>query len=159
MAKVTCHYCKEKIDKKDAIGLPYGKKTRYYCPNHVGKQPPKEAMYDLVYEIFGCKVLNTILYKEFDEIARIHTYEKMIIYLQDNKQYLEQVMNKEFSSEYAQIRYFASILKNNLTDFVVQQPKSVIKKVVEADLDISANKYKATKQRRGMDDLLNDLID
>lgn len=158
MAYVTCHYCKKKINKNIAFAMPCGKKTRYYCKEHIGKVPPKEEMYNLVYEIFGRKVLNTILYKELDEIASVHTYEKMTAYMEENRAYLEQMMSKTFSTEYAQIRYFSAILKNSLTDFVVRQPEPIIKKEIEVDFDMSANKYKAKKQRKGMDNLLDDLL-
>lgn len=158
MAKVTCHYCKKKIDKKIAVGIKEGKRTKNYCPEHVGMKSPKDQMYDLVFEIFGRKVLNTVIYKELDEIASVHTYEKMISYMEENKSYLEQMVHKGFSSEFAQIRYFSAILKNSLTDFTAKKPEPIVKKEVEIEVDISANRYKSKKKRTGMNDLLKELL-
>lgn len=158
MAKVTCKCCSEKIDKKIAIGVPHGKTTWYYCPEHVGQKSPKEKMYDLIYEIFGRKVLHTVLYKEMDEIASVHTYDKITSFMEENKTLLEQLMYRSYSSEFAQIRYFSSVLKNGLHDFKMRQPEPVIKKEIEVDFDMSTNKYKAKKQRKGIDSLLDDLL-
>lgn len=158
MAYVKCHYCNKKINKNIAFAMPYGKKTRHYCKEHIGKVPPKEEMYNLVYEIFGRKVLNTILYKELDEVASVHGYQKMTAFMEENRAYLEQMMGKSFSSEYAQIRYFSAILKNSLTDFVARKPEPVIKKEIEVDLDVVTSKYKQKKQTQGMDSLLDDLL-
>lgn len=159
MSKVKCRCCGKSIDKKIAVGVPHNKQTWYYCIEHVGQKSPKDKMYDLVFEIFDRKVLNTILYKELDSIANLYTYEKMTAYIQENRSYLEQVMNKDFSSEYAQIRYFAAILKNSLSDYVVKKVEPVIKKNVHFDADMMVNNYKQKQQRKGIDDLLNDLLD
>lgn len=158
MAKVTCKCCSEKIDKKIAIGVPHGKTTWYYCPEHVGQKSPKEKMYDLIYEIFGRKVLNTVLYKEMDEIASIHTYEKMTTYMEENKEYLIQIMEKDFRSEYFQIRYLSAVLKNSLFDYQVKEPTPVIQKASELEFDMTEINYKAKKQRKGMDDLLDEIL-
>ena len=157
MAKVKCAACGEAIDKKIAMGIPAGKRTKYYCPEHVGMKSPKEEMYDMVFEIFGRKVLNTVLYKELDEIAKVHTYQKMTEYMKENKEYLEKCIYKEFVNEYAQIRYFAAILKNSLTDFVVKKPEVIIQKDIDFCMDVPVNNYKAKKKRKGMDSLLDDL--
>ena len=44
-------------------------------------------------------------------------YKAMHFFLKENEAYLHNVMQKEFNSEYSEIRYFTAILKNNLTDF------------------------------------------
>lgn len=160
MAKVTCRYCGEKIDKKIAVGVPSGKTTKYYCPEHVGMKSPKEQMYDLVFEIFGRKVLNTILYKELDEIAKAYTYEKITAYLKENKSYLEDlVYGRSYTSEYAQIRYFSAVIKNSIHNFEIKNFESVIKKEVEIEVETSVNKYKSKKKRVGLNDLLGGLLD
>ena len=43
------------------------------------------------------------------------------------------MQNKSFQSEYAQIRYFAAILKNSLSDFKYEK-KEKINKEVEIDM-------------------------
>ena len=159
MAYVTCYYCKKKINKNIAVGIKEGKKTKNYCPEHVGMKPLKDQMYDLINEVFGRIVLNTALYKEMDQILQVHSCEKVIKYIKDNKDYLEQCMYKEFMNEFAQIRYFAAILKNSLNDFVIKKPEPVIKKEIEIDMDISTNRYKTKKKRTGLDSLLEDLLD
>lgn len=160
MTKVTCRCCGKKIDRRIAIGVPHGKTTWNYCPEHVGQKSPKDKMYDLVFEIFGRTVTHTVLYKELDAIAKIYTYEKITAYLEENKEYLEDVIyGRNYVSEFAQIRYFAAIIKNSIHEFEIKNFEPVIKKEVEIDMDISTNKYKTKKKRAGMDSLLEDLLD
>ena len=66
------------------------------------------------------------------ELSDIYTYEKIFAYLKENEVYLCGVMKKDFSSEYAQIRYFTAILKNSLADF--QYKKEVLTKNVWQDM-------------------------
>ena len=161
MAKVKCAYCGKSIDKKEAYIVPVSsKRNKYYCSyEHSISKKPRDKMYDLIYEVFGRKVLNTVLFKECDEIGKVHTYEKVTAYIEENKQYLEQIMSKGFSSEYAQIRYFSAVLKNSLTDFQPKQSAPVVKKDVNFDMDVTVNNYKRKEQRKGMDDILADLLE
>lgn len=157
MAKVKCRYCGKSIDKKIAVAVPHGRTNYYYCPEHVGQKPPKELFYEELRSILPST--NTIIYKEMEEISKIHGYEKMLSYLQDNKNYLNNVMNnKSFSSDYGRCKYFVAILKNNLGDYQPKQSAPVIKK--ETNIEIYEPKKVVRKQQRqGMDDLLNDLLD
>lgn len=158
MAKVKCVCCGEQIDKKTAIAITDGKRNKYYCPEHVGQKSPREKMYDLINDIFGYKVLHTVLFKEFDEIGKIHSFEKVILYIEENKDYLYDVMRKYFNSEYAKIRYFAAIFKNGLVDFVIKEQETVVKKDIKVEI-VETKKHKVKKQHKGMDDLLEGLLD
>lgn len=159
MAKVTCKCCGEKIDKKIAVATLRGKTTWHYCPEHVGQKSPSEEMYDLIYEIFGRKVLNTILFKEMNEILSVYSHQKVIAYLKENKEYLEDVIyGRSYVSEYAQIRYFTAIIKNSIHNFEIPNFKPVIKKEVEIDADVSVHQYKPKQKKRGMNDLLDELL-
>ena len=89
-------------------------------------------------------------------MAKVHGWEKMIAFLDENKDYLEHVVRKDFASEFAKIRYFSAVFKNSLHDFRMKKPE--VKKEINVDIDISVNKYKKKEERKGMDDLLNDLL-
>ena len=157
MAKVKCKCCGASIDKKVAIGIPHNKVTWYYCANHVGQKSPREKVYDIIFEIFGRQILNTVIYKELDPIIKEYGAEKMIAYLEENKTYLEQCMSKNFSSEYASIRYISAIIRNNIHDFTPHKSEP-IRKSVEIDFDVAPTKYKQKQQRTGMDALLDDIL-
>jgi hypothetical protein len=137
--KAKCKYCGKSIDTKTAYKVIVGKSNRYYCNAEeyeiVHKvQQIKDDTYNLIYEIFGRTITNTVLYKEVNELSSVYEYEKIRGYLLGNKNYLSNVMqNKQFQSEYAQIRYFAAILKNNLASFhfVIKEPAN---KEVEVDM-------------------------
>ena len=158
MSKVKCRFCGKSIDKKIAVGVPHNRQTWYYCTDHVGKKPPKELFYEELVKILPST--NTIIYKEMDEISKVHGYEKMLAYLQDNEDYLIDTMNrKSFAKDYYRCKYFCAILKNNLGDYQMKQSIPVIKKEVEFDMDVGVNNYKRRETRKGMDDILANLLE
>lgn len=159
MAKVTCRCCGEKIDKKIAVAVKSGKQNKYYCPEHVGQKSSKEKMYDLIYEIFGRKVLHTILYKEMEEILSVHPVETVLAYLEENKNEISGFMCRSFVHEFAEVRYFCSIVKNSLADFKPKKNEPVIDKEIEVDEYIPRKVNKPKKRRTGMDALLDELLD
>ena len=60
--------------------------------------------------------------------------------------YLSNLMqNKSFQSEYAQIRYFTAILKNNLTDFKYEKKERINIKV---DIDMPEYVFKRKSDRK-----------
>lgn len=143
--KAKCKYCGKSIDTKNAYKVIVGKTNRYFCNEeeynitHEAQQT-KDDTYNLIYEIFGRKVTNTILYKEVNELALVYSYKKIQAYLVQNKKYLSDFMqNKSFQSEYAQIRYFAAILKNSLADFKYEKKDKIEKKV---EIDMPSCKFK-----------------
>ena len=151
MGKAKCKYCGKNIDTKVAYKVAIGKVNRYFCNeeeyNIVHEmQRVKDDTYNLVYEIFGRKVTNTILYKETNEVSLVYSYKKIKLYLEQNMTYLSNLMqNKSFKNEYAQIRYFSAILKNSLTDFEYEK-KVKSNKVVEIDMPEYTFKRKPSKR-------------
>lgn len=149
--KAKCKYCGKSIDTNNAYKIVVGKTNRYYCNeeeyNIIHKaQQIKDDTYNLIYEIFGRKITNTILYKEVNELSGIYSFEKMEAYLSQNIEYLSNLMqNKSFQSEYAQIRYFTAILKNSLSDFKYEK-KEKISKEVEIDMPSCNFKRRLTKK-------------
>lgn len=158
MAKVKCAYCHKVLDKKEAYAVKKGKRNKYYCNfEHSIAKTPRDIFYNKAFDIFG-KTTNTIFFKEFDEIANVHGYEKMSSYIDDNKDTLNYFMNKDFSSEYARIRYFTAIFKNNLADYVVRKEEPIIRKEVDNDMEIHTVKYKKKDVRKGINDILDELL-
>jgi hypothetical protein len=64
-------------------------------------------------------------------------------------------MSKSFSSEYGKIRYFTTIIKNNIVDYIKVDDESYITDNEYEVLDI---KYKPKKKRRAMCDLERELL-
>lgn len=157
MAKVKCAYCGKMLKKEDAYIVRHGKVNRYYCSvEHSAAKKPSELFYEKVFEILG-KTTNTVLYKEMNEIAAVHGFKKMLAYITENQKEIDKYMSKTFNSTYAKIKYFSAILRNNLDDFVPKKTEPVVHK--DVDVEIYEMKYKQKKERKGMDDLLEGLID
>lgn len=158
MAKVKCAYCHKVLNQKEAYAVKKGKRNKYYCNyEHSIAKSPREIFYDKAFEVFG-KTTNTIFFKEFDEISKIHTFEKMSSYIDDNKDKLNYFMNKDFSSEYARVRYFTAIFKNNLADYTIRKQEPIIKKEVSIDIDIHHSNYKKKNTRKGINDILDEIL-
>lgn len=149
--KAKCKYCGKSIDTKNAYKVVIGKINRYFCNEEEynivhNAQQIKDDTFNIIYEIFGRKVTNTILYKEINELSSIYSFEKIKAYLSENIEYLNNIIqNKSFQSEYAQIRYFVAILKNSLTDFKYEK-KEKINKEVEIDMPICIFKRRPNKK-------------
>lgn len=128
--------------------------NHYYCNKQEyieiqKRKQSKDNTFLCINDIFGYKVTSTVLFKEINGLHDTYTYEKIFAYLQDNHQYLQQVMEKDFVSEYAKIRYFSAILKNNLADFKMKEPEFV----KSIDVDMPSNRYKRKKQRKALSEI------
>jgi YHS domain-containing protein len=154
---VKCKSCGTKIERDTAYKVVLKDKNSYYCNeqeylNYKQDLKNKDDVYMEIDNIFNKKITNTVLFKEVGELSKIYTYETILLYLQQNEQYLINVLNKSFVSEYAQIRYFTAILKNSLSDFERLQKetrKIEIKKIVEIDTqNIYNNNYKPQQRKK-----------
>ena len=148
---VKCRYCGIKLDREEAFKVVVGGKNTYYCNKTeyekvIYKKKLKDTTYDCINEIFGYKVLNSALFKEINILLEVYSYEHILGYLTENKEFLSKILNKEFNSEYAKIRYFSAIIKNSIADFKIKRIKSEYPKEVE--VDIPTIKYKRKNKRR-----------
>lgn len=148
---VKCKICGNKVDRTEAYKVVVNEKNQYYCNKNEyeewkSKQVVKDNTYNLIYDIFGRKITNTVLFKEVGELATIYTYEKILAYLTENKNYLSNVMEKDFVSEYAQIRYFTAILKNSLSDFTYIKEQ----KIKRVEIDIPNGKFNRKQRKKSL---------
>lgn len=136
---VKCRNCNKKIDRDIAFKVVVGGRNTYYCneKEYLEKEyikQTKQSISDCIDKIFGYKVINTIMKKELKEIYESFDYGLVLSYLQSNFDFLHGVMCRDFNSEYAKIRYFSAILKNNIADYRESINKKPETKVVEVDM-------------------------
>jgi len=127
-------------------------KNVYYCSKEEcdewnKRKDEKDNTFILIYEIFGRRITNTILFKEIQDLANIYTYSQIFAYLKENENQLSSIVGKDFKSEFAQIRYFTAILKNSLADFTRKEILNIKKQV---SVDVIEMKYKPQKCRRSL---------
>lgn len=121
--EVICKACGKKVDRKIAFKIRASGKNIYYCSESEYKAVIKakqniEDIYSVICNIFGNQVLHSALKKEWKLWREITTDTVILAYLKEKENELQNVMqSKYFSGEYASIRYFSAILKNNLKDF------------------------------------------
>lgn len=149
-----CKYCGKEIRVKDAYIIKGAKRNSYFCNyEHSIAISVKTKANTLANEILG-GTTSTMFYKEMLELNKVHSWEKIAVYLEDNKDYISSCMNKEFNSEYAKIRYFFAILKNNIGNYKMQ--KKEYKK--DFDFDFVNNKKKKCKTKNGLEEVLKGLL-
>ena len=174
--RVTCRYCKSKIEKKDALQIPGGKYNTYYCnqecyskanaekkakeTERLAKKQEKEEnkqkridpVYEEIADIFGYRIANSALFKEMKLWRGICDDTKILAYLQENRDRIKSAMERASSSEYARIRYVSAILKNSLADYNVKNieaEKTTPGITADEDYIMPINKKKKTERRKG----------
>jgi hypothetical protein len=118
---VTCKGCKTKIERDIAFKVVVNGKNIYYCDqleyeNIILEKENRLKVIDLSFRIIG-NTTNTSLMKELGDIAKIHTYTKMLKFMESNFNELNTIMNRNFTSEYGKIKYYATVIKNKIGDY------------------------------------------
>lgn len=160
--QVTCQICRKKIEKDTAYKRAVGKTNKYFCSEQEWQEEEdkkkkeiedKNKVYNLICDMFGYQIQNSQFFAEWTLWNKLKSNEIIYKYLRENEDYLCQVCDKSFNSEYQKIRYFSAILKNSLRDYkpkveVVEKPKVVMEEHYET-------KYKP-KVRQALDDFEED---
>ena len=154
---VKCKGCGTKVDRKEAFKVVVNNKNNYYCNAseyetlNIEKES-KAKVLELVFEIIG-ETTNTAIYKELTDIAKVHTYKKILDYIEENFIKLNDAMNMHFEREYGKIRYFTAIIKNEIGDFVAttEEENDDVLDLIDQIEDV---KYKQTKVKS-----FNDYLD
>ena len=147
MAKAKCKICGTELDTKTAYKITdKNGKNKYFCSQSEFEaeeerkkkvQEDKDRVYRLVCDIMGEKeIINTILFKEWQEWLKVADNEKIAKYLEENKDYLTSVITRLSATEYAKIRYLSAIIRDKIKAFVpkaieVAPPKIVVEEHYE----------------------------
>lgn len=161
MAKCKCRICKTPHDTKDAYKVVVNNKPQYYCSQEEYEAEEsrkkkvaedKDKVYNLICDMFGYEIVNTQFFAEWTLWNKLKSNEIIYKYLRENEDYLQQICDRSFDTEYQKIRYFSAVLKNSLRDFkpkveAVVQPKVVVEETIYEAPTHSLNK------RRSLEDL------
>ena len=162
MAKCKCRICGTSHNTNDAYKIVVNNKSQYYCSQEEYEKDlarkkkaaeDKNKVYNLICDMFGYDIQNTQFFAEWVLWNKLKTNDIIYKYLRENEDYLQEICDKSFDSEYQRIRYFSAVLKNSLMDFVpkvevVEQPKVIVEEHYET-------KYKA-KTRQALEDFEED---
>ena len=84
----------------------------------------------------------------------MYGYELILSYLQENFDYLHNLMSRDFEKEYGRIRYFSVVLSNNLADYKKAQEVNVEESAIrEVVVDMPEIHYKRKNKRRALDEI------
>ena len=140
MAKCKCKICGTPHNTNDAYKVVVNNKSQYYCSqeeyekdlaNKKKTAEDKDKVYNLICDMFGYDIQNTQFFAEWVLWNKLKSNEIIYKYLRENEDYLQQICDRSFDTEYQKIRYFSAVLKNSLRDFKpkaaeVEKPKVVV---------------------------------
>lgn len=115
------------------------------------RKAKRDAVYYELCDIFGYEVQNSILFTEWILWNKLANDEKILAYLQENKDYIKSKMERTNGTEYARIRYLSAILKNSLHDYKVEKKTEPTKIIVNYEMYEPVVSTK--KKRRGLSEL------
>lgn len=116
----------------------------------------KDNVYKKIDYFFGYTVINTLLKKEVEAIFKVYDPNLVLSFLDNNADYLYNVMGKSFVSEYAKIRYFVAIVNNRIKDYKDEQKTTPTPKInveIIGAEDVVNTKFKTRKKRKSLDDI------
>ena len=165
MATAKCRYDKKPVDTKTAFKVVIKDKNTYWCSEECynlyladkEKQAKINAEYDEIFEltkqIFGYEFTGySLLKREINTWEKVGTRGKIIAYLKENKDWLSDVMSREFASDFNRVRYYSVVVAGKLHDF---KPKAITEIArYEKQIEISGVgpvNYKPRETRRGLD--------
>lgn len=143
MARCNCRYDKKQLDTKTAFKVIIDEKNTYWCSedcyNHFREAKEKQAkinaeydeIYELTKQIFGYEFTGySLLKREINTWEKVGTRAKIIAYLTENKDWLSDVMSKEFASDFNRVRYYSVIVAGKLHDYKPKVIETAPPKVV-----------------------------
>ena len=167
MPRAKCRICGAQLDTTIAYKVVVKGVNKYFCSKEefdneeTKKQQAienKNKTYSLMCDILGVEdIVNTALWKEYNEWLKVASASKISDYLGENKDYLIKVTSRLDNNQFARIRYISAVLKNNLADF---QPKKV--EVITPKIDIDITMYDMSpsltrKRRRALSELEDEI--
>ena len=168
MAKCNCRYDKRQLDTKTAFKVVIKEKNAYFCSEECyshyladkEKQDKINAEYDEIFEltkqIFGYEFTGySLLKREINTWEKVGTRAKIIAYLTENKEWLSDVMSKEFASDFNRVRYYSVIVAGKLHDFKpkpieAEKPKVVVDETIYEAPTQSLNKRRSLAELEDM---------
>ena len=159
MARAKCKICGCDLDTNIAYKVvDKSGKSKYFCSKSEFEaeeerkkkaQEDKDKVYRLICDIMGEKdIINTILFKEWQEWLKVSDNAKIGDYLAKNKDYLSSVIARLGSSEYARIRYLSAIIRDKIKAFVprvevAEKPKITVDETIYEAPTQSLNKRRS----------------
>ena len=161
MARCKCKYDNKQLDTKTAFKVVIKEKNTYWCSeqcynNYLAekeKQAKINAEYDEIFEltkqIFGYEFTGySLLRKEIVAWEKLATRQKIIAYLNENKDWLNTTMRKEFNGDYHRVRYYSVVVSSKLHDFKprvdhVEKPKIIVDETIYETPTQSLNKRRS----------------
>jgi YHS domain-containing protein len=164
--RAKCRICGEPLDTKTAHLVMTNGKKAYYCSQEEFEADEakkkkvaedKDKVYRLICDIIGRKeIVNSALWKEKVVWNKVAADEVIGQYLDENKDYLTNMIGRLDNIEYNRIRYLSAILKNKLGDY---KPKIVARETERPKVKVDESFYETAPTTRNKRRSLSDLED
>lgn len=177
--KVTCKYCKTKIDKDKAYSIEYltsslSIRNKYYCNEGCYKKSEQEKenkirdkeievnSREITREILGIGSDKNIYFSKMYKDLRDTFGDKNIYnYVKNEKVNIENVLNsKDFATTNSKVKYFFAMAQNQLEYYKVENNNS--KTVSDTEKEIYIDDFeiidKKVNNSRSVESLLDDIL-
>ena len=179
MSKVTCRYCKNKIDKDKSYSVEYltsslSIRKKYYCNEKCCEKEEKAKQDKIrlkeievnarntVREILGIGSDKNIYFSKMYKDLKDTFGDKTIYdYIMNERMKIEFVLNsKDFKTTNSKVKYFFAMAQNNLEYYKCEnnESKNVVETKREFDIDdFDVTDIVVTKKKRSIDDILKNM--
>lgn len=181
--KVKCRFCGKELNIDDAYKVNIGKRNAYYCDqqeydmkmeekaNLLAEQEQerlkiehnkelRSSIYSAAERVCG-RIFNKTSWMDINKTVSFlneqYSLEQIDEYVNNEAQrFLDILAKKDFNTEFAKIRYYTAVVRNNISDYYsldtieIPQPKEIV-------FDMPPVKYKQKKKRRAMVDIENEV--
>ena len=165
MAKAKCKICGNTLDTNVAYKVTdKNGKNKYFCSASEFEaeetrkkkvQEDKDRVYRLICDIMGEReIINTALFKEWQEWLKVADNSKIAKYLEETKDYLSSAIARLSSSEYARIRYLSTIIRDKIKTFKPKEAVVIAEKPAPTmDVTFYEEASQSLNKRRSLADL------
>ena len=179
MSKVTCRYCKNKIDKDKSYSIEYltsslSIRNKYYCDEKCYKEEVKIKQdkirlkkievdtRETVREMLGIGSDKNIYFSKMYKDLRDTFGDKCICdYITSERIKIESVLgSKDFKTTNSKLKYFFAMAQNNLEYYKFENNKS--NNVAETEKEVYIDDFDVTdiittKKKRSINDILKNM--
>ena len=146
---VKCAYCKKELDSSEASVVHKLNKNLYYCHEHKGFKTQIQFFWELVLEVLNERNISRELSNSIKPIIYDFGLDLTLSFLHEKKEFYSNLIYQkeiahDFTTTFAKIQYFCTILKRELPKFTLKDEKGkdiVLSAIYEPEMDTKSNMH------------------
>lgn len=161
--KVHCAYCKKELDSSEASVVHKFNKNLFYCPEHKGFKTKIQFFWEIVLDVLNERQISSDLSNSIKPIVHDFGMDLILSFLHERKEFYENLIYQkeiahDFTTTFAKIQYFCTILKRELPKFVLadeQEKEIMLSAIYEPEMDNRMRTHPRYHTRETMEEKRN----